>query len=261
MSLFWRKKHLFKGTVAGGGAVTSLGTIYSGAARHMSLECTMVQTSLALTNVFAAFHSYTLIGGGITQAVRGCDYNPAVTGYMDGGTAGTLDITMGGSGNLAASFDVAAQNCDVTAAIYVVGLEIPTTDDTHPTTPTNLVIRRGRGEATPTTWTTLYELPLAAGQVCAVRARAHVRQDLGAGIYLAACARWLVLAKNISGTVTIVGDNRDSGNAFYDYSLNNAGSASCDLRTIAGTNTVKFQCNGNTGDLVYSFFIESALIL
>jgi len=255
MSYFRRKAHLFTRSLTTA-APTTVGIIRSQAARHMGIQSTLLACNSDLSSVCALFQYHRILTGTYSAAVA-MSHTSQPDGGMDEGLGVSLTVTIGGTDNLDASYDVLSPNEDAQTLLYLVGDEIPPTSRVHPGSgPTNRKILRARGEATPSSgWSDLLSLPLVAGKCMAIRGTLHANEGGSIG-----SARWLVVAKNVGGTVTIVGDNLNASNTFCDFATNYY-AITTRPRAYAGTNAVKLQCYGNSGSVVYSAFVDSAVTL
>ena len=254
MTYFWRKEHLFKKGILAG-ATENIGILRSTAARHMSIEATLLGTNAALDEVSCQFLSFSALTGGYGSYITAEDclvngkmydfdssfgLNPVINGF-------DLELPVTGQ-----------TNDDTTWALRLSGWEIPVTQRiTTGTAAAGLKVRKDMKSTTPTTWTTMFGVPLLQGHVVAIRAYVHAFQDMS-GSYFAGARKWFVLAKNVAGTITIIGDTANGSNPFSDGdTIDDIGMS---LRANTGTDIVNLQCNGN-GDTEYSCFMESALIL
>lgn len=258
MTYFWRKQHLFKKDILAG-ATSNVGILRSAATRHMSIEATLLGKNADLSEVSCQFMSTIVMNG-----TYGSAFNNG--GDCCGGTVGKMYDSDSAFGIVPVvnGFDLelpvtGQTNDDSTWALRLSGWEIPLTERiTVGAAAAGLQVRNGLKTTIPTTWTTMHSIPLASGKVVAIRAFLHALKD-DSGSEFGGARRWFVLAKNVAGTVTIIGDTANGSNAFADGDglVDEIGMS---LRANAGTNAVDMQCNGN-GDTEYSLFIESALIL
>lgn len=259
MTYFWKKQHLWKRNV-GAGTTQNIGILRTPATRHMSLETTLLGTNADLSEVSCQFRSFTILTGAYSILSEAPDCVSGVDGKMY-----DFDSSFGLSTSISTldvNFDVIGQtNDDSDWALRVSGWEIPITERLTPgSAATNLKVRRDLKSTTPTTWTTMFGVPLVQEHVVAIRAYVHAFQDLEGGTLLAGARKWFILAKNIAGTVTIIGDTADGTNFFSDGAQNVLDDIGMSLRAYPGSDLVNLQCNGN-GDTEYSCFMESALIL
>ena len=254
--LFKRKQHLFTLDPVTVTVPTVVGTLRSSGTRHMSVRSMLLLKNADLSIVAGYFQRWRVLTGGYPANVLS-SLTSAVDGGMDEGLGASVALNIGGTGDQDASFEGTCANDTAAALLLLDSYEIPTTSRVHASTvPTGRKIYQGASTKTPSTgWVDMISFPLAAGQVMGIRAMLHANE----GGSIGGC-RWMVVAKNVGGTVTIVGDSRDSGSTYYDYAYNTYG-ITTNPRAIAGTNAVKLQCNGNSGAVIYSLAVEAAVAL
>lgn len=259
MTAFTRKKHLFSLTPCPVATPTVIGVLRTSPEQYISGEATLVMRGAGLANCYAAFQNFDAITG-VTPGAIVTTVTSAADGAMDIGLGSSMLIQVGGAGGYDLSFEITSPNETATTALLLHTLETGSTTRVYPAGPPGgLEVRRLLADCLPTAWTTMGSVPVAAGKVVAIRARVHSNYDLGGGGYLAGAATWYIFAKNDSGTVTILGDTRNSADPFYDYSYNVVGGF-MDIQATAGSNAVNLQCNGS-GACTYSLFVDSALVL